>query len=79
MENTFNEKEIKLLTSFYTEQEMEKAHKAYLREKERILANLEGLKVAIKILAAKKNRKVNKDGVIRIINNTIEFIKKGEM
>ena len=71
--------QIKLLSEVIMEQEQEKAHKAYLREKARIIANLEGLKVAMKIIAEKDGRKVNTNGVYAIINNTIEFIKKGEV
>ena len=71
--------QIKLLSEVIMEQEQEKAHKAYLREKAHIIANLEGLKVAMKIIAEKDGHKVNTHGVYAIINNTIEFIKKGEV
>ena len=79
MAESLTEKDIKIITGIIMEQEMEKSHKAYLREKKRVLANLEGLKVAIKVIAEKDNREINEGGVIRIINNTIDFIKKGEM
>ena len=73
------EGQIRKVANSMMDEELEKAHKAYLREKRRIIANLQGLKIAIRVIANKTDANINDSGVIRILNNTIEFIKKGEV
>ena len=73
------EGQIRKVANSMMDEELEKAHKAYLREKRRIIANLQGLKIAIRVIADKTDVDINKSGVITILNNTIEFIKKGEV
>jgi hypothetical protein len=73
------EGQIKKVANSMMDEELEKAHKEYLREKRRIIANLQGLKIAIRVIADKHDLDINKSGVITILNNTIEFIKKGEV
>ena len=73
------EGQIRKVANSMMDEELEKAHKEYLREKRRIIANLQGLKIAIRVIADKHNLDINKSGVITILNNTIEFIKKGEV
>lgn len=73
------EGQIRKVANSMMDEELEKAHKEYLREKRRIIANLQGLKIAIRVIADKHDLDINKSGVITILNNTIEFIKKGEV
>ena len=73
------EGQIRKVANSMMDEELEKAHKEYLREKRRIIANLQGLKIAIRVIANKTDVDINDSGVIRILNNTIEFIKKGEV
>ena len=73
------EGQIRKVANSMMDEELEKAHKEYLREKRRIIANLQGLKIAIRVIANKTDADINDSGVIRILNNTIEFIKKGEV
>lgn len=73
------EEQIRKVANSMMDEELEKAHKEYLREKRRIIANLQGLKIAIRVIADKTDVDINKSGVITILNNTIEFIKKGEV
>ena len=73
------EGQIRKVANSMMDEELEKAHKEYLREKRRIIANLQGLKIAIRVIADKTDVDINKSGVITILNNTIEFIKKGEV
>ena len=73
------EGQIRKVANSMMDEELEKAHKEYLREKRRIIANLQGLKIAIRVISDKHDVDINKSGVITILNNTIEFIKKGEV
>ena len=73
------EGQIRKVAKSMMDEELEKAHKEYLREKRRIIANLQGLKIAIRVISDKHDVDINKSGVITILNNTIEFIKKGEV